>query len=59
MSRTSVDVYQNEKLVNGFDYDLQVWVRDGVVCSDVGMNRELYGGMNWENARKKAMEVTK
>ncbi len=27
--RESSDEYKNGKLVNGFDYDNQVWVRDG------------------------------
>jgi hypothetical protein len=39
--------------VDGFDYDLQVWVKDGI-CEQVGINRDLYGGMPWLQARIQA-----
>ncbi|GGJ44404.1 hypothetical protein GCM10008938_33250 [Deinococcus roseus] len=42
--------YHNGKLVNGFDYELQVWVVNGI-CDHVGLNRERFGGKPWETAR--------
>jgi hypothetical protein len=29
MSRVSSDEYQNGRLINGYDYDRQAWVKDG------------------------------
>jgi len=51
--RRSSDVYQKGELVQGFDYDLQVWVRDGVVLS-VGSNAATCSGLPWLEARLRA-----
>jgi hypothetical protein len=53
MSQCSSDQFENDLLVDGFDYDLQVWVKDGI-CEQVGINRDLYGGMPWLQARIQA-----
>jgi hypothetical protein len=53
MSRCSSDQFENNLLVGGFDYDLQVWVKDGN-CEQVGINREVYGGLSWLEARVQA-----
>jgi len=60
MSRLSTDQYINGQLVNGFDYDLQVWVIDGVI-QDCGhpdsmrcasyCNQRKYHGMKLSEVR--------
>lgn len=52
MSRTSRDQFDKTgQLINGFDYDLQVWVKDGI-CINVGIGKE-HAGRRIEEARKK------
>lgn len=56
VTRQSRNEYQGGNLVNGYDYDLQVWVRDGkvVTCGHphsmgstcCNANAQKYGGMN-------------
>jgi hypothetical protein len=53
MSRCSSDQIEFELLVDGFDYDLQVWVKDGI-CEQLGFNRDLYGSLSWLKARIQA-----
>jgi hypothetical protein len=53
MSRCPSDQYENNLLVDGFDYDLQVWVKDGI-CERIGFNRDVYGGLPWLEARVQA-----
>lgn len=53
MNHASDDRYEESALVDGFDYDLQVWVRDGL-CEHVGLNRDLYGDLPWLEARVRA-----
>ena len=44
MSRESTDeLAADGSILNGFDYHLQVWVRDGVVLN-VGLGAALYVG---------------
>jgi hypothetical protein len=46
MSRTSTDQYSNGRLINGYDYDNQAWVRNGryVRCGHPGaMDCGCYG----------------
>lgn len=31
MSRASADQYKDGKLFNGYDYDNQTWVREGII----------------------------
>lgn len=59
MSRISSDQYINGKLINGFDYDVQVWVINGIVqrCGhpeSMGYccNKKKYAGLTIEEARK-------
>jgi hypothetical protein len=43
MSRRSCDLVDEEGTVlSGFDYNLQVWVKD-YICQNVGMGEEFYG----------------
>ena len=43
MSRESTDeVAPDGSILNGFDYNLQVWVLAGI-CQDVGMGRKYAG----------------
>jgi len=51
--RRSSDLYREGELVQGFDYDLQAWVRDGVVLS-VGLNAASCSGLPWLQARVRA-----
>lgn len=45
MSRTSRDeLAKDGTILNGYDYTLQVWVKDGI-CQDVGLNSDKYAGM--------------
>lgn len=39
------------ELWDGYDYDLQVWVREGHVLEELGLNAATYGGMMWRDAR--------
>ena len=39
------------ELWDGYDYDLQVWVREGRVLGEPGLNAATYGGMMWRDAR--------
>ena len=48
-------------LLNGYDYDLQMWIKDGVVVNcghapemDCGCNGRKYQGMSLESARELA-----
>ena len=43
MSRISNDIIVNGIVKNGFDYDLQIWVKN-YICQDVGFNRDKYKG---------------
>ena len=44
MSRESTDeLAPDGSILNGFDYNLQVWVKDGI-CQDVGLNSDKYVG---------------
>ena len=45
MSRISRDEKVNDIVKNGFDYDLQIWVKD-YICLDIGLNRERYAGQD-------------
>lgn len=56
--RTSSDVYINGALWAGFDYDLQVWVEEGIVLvcghpADMacGCNQWRYAGISLASAR--------
>ncbi len=49
MSRVSSDDYRNGELMNGFDYDLQVWVVGGII-QDCGHPASM--GPECCNARK-------
>ncbi|KKM20846.1 hypothetical protein LCGC14_1641400 [marine sediment metagenome] len=43
MSRKSTDeLAPDGSILNGFDYNLQVWVLNGI-CEDVGMGRKYAG----------------
>ena len=42
MSRQSNDEIRNGRVYNGFDYRLQVWVRDGII-QPVGLGQHLAG----------------
>ena len=43
MSRTSCDIVDPEGIVvSGFDYSLQVWVKD-YICQPVGLGKEYAG----------------
>ena len=53
MSRESNNCYEAGLLVDGFDYDLQIWVKDGR-CEQIGLNCALYGGLSWLEARLQA-----
>ena len=45
MSRESSDeLAPDGTILNGYDYNLQVWVEAGVVCRDVGLRADKYGG---------------
>lgn len=52
-------------LVNGFDYDLQVWVRDGIVlncghCAGYcGCNARIYSGQTIKAAREREAQSTR
>lgn len=48
--RQSNDKYQDGKLLHGFDYQLQVWVKDGI-CDDIGLNSHRFKGKMWLDAR--------
>lgn len=57
MSRESSNVYKNGLLYNGFDYDLQVWVINGIVkdCSHPlyyanCCNKRIYANLTIEHA---------
>jgi len=39
------------ELWDGYDYDLQVWVREGCILGAPGLNAATYGGMMWRDAR--------
>jgi hypothetical protein len=41
MSRISGDEIRDGRVFNGFDYELQVWVRDGII-TDVGLGADKY-----------------
>ena len=41
MSRISSDEVVNGTVKTGFDYSLQIWVKD-FICQDVGLNRDKY-----------------
>lgn len=44
MSRESTDeLAPDGSILNGFDYNLQVWVRNGI-CEGVGLNSDKYVG---------------
>ncbi len=44
MSRESSDeLAADGTILNGFDYNLQVWVKAGI-CQDVGLNSDKYVG---------------
>ena len=44
MSRESADeIGKDGSVVNGFDYELQIWVQDGI-CLNVGAGRAMYAG---------------
>jgi hypothetical protein len=44
MSRESRDeLAADGTILNGYDYNLQVWVRAGI-CEDVGLNSDKYAG---------------
>ena len=44
MSRVSTDELATDgTILNGYDYNLQVWVLNGV-CQDVGLNSDKYVG---------------
>ena len=44
MSRESTDeLAPDGSIHNGYDYNLQVWVRSGI-CQDVGLNSDKYVG---------------
>jgi len=51
--RHSSDLYVEGELVQGFDYDLQVWVRDGRVVP-VGLNAAPFESLSWLEARLRA-----
>lgn len=52
-----INLYRDGRLFNGFDHDLQVWVKNGIVnecghLSDIcGCNQRLYEGMSLDRAR--------
>lgn len=48
--RHSNDQYQDGQLINGYDYQLQVWVQDGI-CDDIGLNSHRFKGKSWREAR--------
>ncbi len=63
MSRQSSNHYINGKLINGFDYDIQVWVVNTIVqrCGHPDSmgdccNKKKYAGLNIQEARK--LELT-
>ena len=44
MSRESTDELATDgTILNGYDYNLQIWVLDGI-CQDVGLNSDRYAG---------------
>lgn len=47
MSRTGYDEIENGCVKNGFDYKLQVWVKNWI-CQDVGLGKE-YAGQDIRN----------
>ena len=49
MSRLSTDDIKGGYVWNGFDYSLQVWVKDGII-QDVGLGRHLAGESILEQA---------
>jgi len=57
MSRFSSDQYKDGKVFNGFDYALQVWVKEGRVqmcghlSEECGCNQRKYSGMKADRAR--------
>lgn len=46
MSRTSADQIVNGKLINGYDYDKQAWVLNGIYqdCGHTDQLRKEWGG---------------
>lgn len=53
MSRVSSDEFTEDgRLINGFDYDLQVWVRHGII-EDCGHPEDM-NCAEWCNKRKYA-----
>ena len=57
MSRQSHDeLDSNGRIFNGFDYNLQVWVKDGV-CQNVGNGAVTYRGQLVEGIREAEVRV--
>jgi len=44
------------ELWEGYDYDLQVWVREGRILEEPGLNGATYEGMMWRDARALAFD---
>lgn len=50
--RTGQDDIDKQGIVrNGFDYNLQIWIKD-YICQDVGSNRARYAGQDIRNIKE-------
>ena len=65
MSRQSTDEIKNDRVFNGYDYTLQVWVKNGVVqpCVHPGRmgprccNQRIYAGKRIADLAERVVDV--